>query len=104
VWINYLYLTPTATGSVTDRSGSVPVPIDARPFRIILQTIQVTATPGGHLDCTALPLPLLTMIEECFALLNIALPPRLRLWTEVTEGTDTVVEPTGMGTSLVDLY
>jgi hypothetical protein len=44
------------------------------------------------------------MIEECFALLNIALPPRLRLWTEVTEGTDTVVEPTGMGTSLVDLY
>ena len=53
----------------------------------------MTAALGGHLDCTALPLPLLTVVEECFALVDIVLPPRLRLWIEVTEGADTVVEP-----------
>lgn len=59
VWINRIFLMPTGTGSIIDKSGSVPVPLDARPFRIVLQTVQVTATLGGHIDCTAMPLPLL---------------------------------------------
>ena len=44
VWINQLYLVPAGRGSLTDISGSHPVPLDAHPFRIVVRTVHVTAS------------------------------------------------------------
>ena len=54
VWINRLYLVPTGPGSLTDGSGRYPVPLDAHPFRVVVRTIQITASLGGFIDALAL--------------------------------------------------
>ena len=93
VWINQLYLVPAGRGSLTDISGSHPVPLDARPFRIVVRTVHVTASLGGFIDETALAVSLSVLVDIVFTLLRVDRPPCLHTWTETAEGTDTVVRP-----------
>ena len=70
VWINRLYLVPTGTGSLTDGSGSYPVPLDAHLFRVVVRTVQIAASLGGFIDAQALEVPLSALVNLIFALLR----------------------------------
>ena len=103
LWINRLYLLPSSRGLITDKSGALPVPLDARPFRVVVHTVQVTANLGGFLDLTALPLPISTLADTVFRLIGMARPPGLSIWTEVAAGIDTAVQPVRLDTLLTEI-
>ena len=91
VWINQLYLTSTADRHITDASGAVPIPIDAKPFTITLRTVYTSANLGGFIDTSTFPCRLSDLINAIFSILHLAVPPQLHIWTEVSEGADTSV-------------
>ena len=71
VWINHLYLVDTEDGNMTDQAGLAPVPIDALPFRLHIQTVHVMATMGGFLDLPALRQTVGSLIDVAFLLLRL---------------------------------
>ena len=80
VWVNHLYLVPAADGGMTDQAGLAPVPIDARPFRLIIQTIHITATLGGFLDRRTMRQAADTVVEVAFSAITVRVatePPHL---------------------------
>ena len=103
VWINRLYLVPTGLGSLTDESGRRPVPLDAHPFRVVVQTVQIAASLGGFVDATALAVSLSAFIDIAFVLLRANRPPYISTWTEVADGIDTVVRQLSQDTLLRDV-
>ena len=103
LWINRLYLVPSSRGLITDKSGALPVPLDARPFRVVVHTVKVTANLGGFLDLTVLPLPISTVTDTVFRLIGMARPPGLSIWTEVAAGIDTAVQPVRLDTLLTEV-
>jgi hypothetical protein len=94
---------PSRRGVITDKSGILPVPLDARPFRVVVLTVQVTATLAGHLDLTVLPLSISTLVDTVFRLLGTVRPPRLSISAELATGTDTAVRQIPHDTSLADI-
>lgn len=64
VWVNHLYLVPTADGSLTDQAGLTTVPMDARPFRLIIQIVHINATRSGVLDLMALQQAIDTLVKD----------------------------------------
>jgi hypothetical protein len=103
VWINGLYLVPTGRGPLTDESGRLPVPLDAHPFRVVVRTVQITASLGGFIDPIALAVPLSALVDIAFVLLRVNRPPCLRTWTEAADEIDTVVRPVSQDTLLRDV-
>lgn len=103
VWINQLYSVPTADGSLTDQSGLTPVPLDARPFRIIIQTVHITATLGGFLDLMALRQEVTNLVEVAFLMLRVGQPPNLNIWAEAACGTDATAQRIQPDTLLIDV-
>ena len=79
------------------------MPLDARPFRVVVHTVQVTANLGGFLDLTALPLPISTLADTVFRLIGMVRPPGLSIWTEVAAGIDTAVQPVRLDTLLTEI-
>ena len=59
----------------TDKSGVLPVPLDAQPFRVVVRTAQITATLGGYIDPTALALPLSALVDLVFIMVGKCRPP-----------------------------
>ena len=103
VWVNHLYLVPAADGGMTDQAGLAPVPIDARPFRLSIQTIHITATLGGFLDRRTMRQAADTVVEVAFLLLRTGLPPNLRIWTTTAAGTNTTVQRLQPSTLLAEV-
>ena len=103
VWINHLYLAPTADGGMTDHAGLAPVPMDARPFRLIIQTVHITATLGGFLDLRTLRQTVDALVEVAFLLLRLGLPPNLYIWTTIATGTSPTVQRLQPSTLLADV-
>ena len=103
VWINRLYLVPTGTGSLSDGSGSYPVPLDAHPFTVVVRTVQITASLGGFIDSQALEVPLSVLVDLVFVLLRVNQPSNISNWTEAADGTDTVVRPVSRDTLLIEM-
>jgi hypothetical protein len=103
LWINRLYLLPSSRGVITDKSGILPVPLDARPFRVVVHTVQITATLAGFLDLTILPLSISTLVDTVFRLIGTVRPPRLSISAEVAAGIDTVVRLVRPDTLLADI-
>ena len=56
---------------MTDQAGLAPVPMDARPFRLIIQTIHITATLGGFLDRRTLRQAADTVVEVALSTITI---------------------------------
>ena len=102
VWINRLYLIPAGPGSLTDGSGRYPVPLDAHPFRVVVRTIQITASLGGYIDTLGLAAPI-SSLELTFVLLRVPRPWNIRTWTEAADGVDTMVRPVSQDTLLRDV-
>ena len=67
----HLYLVPAADGGMTDQAGLAPVPMDARPFRLIIQTIHITATLGGFLDRRTLRQAADTVVEVALSTITV---------------------------------
>ena len=103
LWISRLYLSPSRRGVITDQSGRLPVPLDARPFRVVVLTVQVTATLAGHLDLAVLSLSVSTLVDTVFELIGLARPPRLSISVELATGTTTAVRQVRPGTLLTDI-
>ena len=103
LWVNHLYLVPAADGGMTDQAGLAPVPIDARPFRLNIQTIHITATLGGFLDRRTMRQAADTLVEVAFLLLRSGLPPNLRIWTTIAAGTSSTVQRLQPSTLLADV-
>ena len=103
VWINRLFLIPAASNTLTDGSGSHPVPLDAYPFRVVVKTIHITANLGGYIDTEALAVPVSSLIELTFALLRVNRPWNIRTWTEISDGVDTAVVSVVQSTLLRDI-
>ena len=103
VWINHLYLVPTADGGMTDHAGLALVPMDARPFRLIIQTVHITATLGGFLDLRTLRQTADALVEVAFLLLRLGLPPNLHIWTTIATGTNSTVQRLQPSTLLADV-
>ena len=103
LWISRLYLFPSRRGVITDHSGTLPVPLDARPFRVVVLTVQVTATLAGHLDLAILSFSVSTLVDTVFELIGLARPPRLSISAEVATGTATAVQQVRPGTLLTDI-
>jgi hypothetical protein len=100
VWINRLYLVPTGPGSLTDGSGRYPVPLDAHPFRVVVRTVQITASLGGFIDTLALAVSLSSLVDLIFVLLRVSRPWNISTWTEAADGIDTFVRPVSQDTLL----
>ena len=90
VWINRLYLVPTGPGSLTDGSGRYPVPLDAHPFRVVVRTVQITASLGA----------LSSLVDLIFVLLRVTRPWNISTWTEAADGIDAFVRPVSQDTLL----
>lgn len=103
VWVNHLYLVPTAEGSLTDQAGLAPVPMDARPFRMIIQTVHITAILGGFLDLMTLRQAVDKLVEVAFLLLRLGLPPNLQIWAETATGINATAQRIQPGMLLVDI-
>jgi len=103
LWISRLYLSPSRRGVITDQSGTLPVPLDARPFRVVVLTVQVTATLAGHLDLAVLSLSVSTLVDTVFELIGLARPPRLSISVELATGTATAVRQVRPGTLLTEI-
>ena len=103
VWINRLYLVPAGPGSLTDGSGRYPVPLDAHPFRVVVRTVQITASLGGFIDTLALVAPISSLVELTFVLLRVSRPWNIRTWTEAADGIDTMVRPVSQDILLRDV-
>ena len=103
LWISRLYLSPSRRGVITDQSGRLPVPLDARPFRVVVLTVQVTATLAGHLDLAVLSLSVSTLVDTVFELIGLARSPRLSISVELATGTTTAVRQVRPGTLLTDI-
>ena len=103
VWINHLYLVDTEEGSITDRAGLAPVPIDALPFRLHIQTVHIVATMGGFMDLLVLRHTVESLIEVAFLLLRVGRPPNLSVWCAVATGTERTVREFQQSTRLVDV-
>ena len=103
LWISRLYLLPSRRGVITDKAGILPVPIDARPFRVVVLTVQVTATLAGHLDLAVLPLSISTLVDTVFELIGLVRPPRLSISAELATGTGTAVRQVRSDTLLADI-
>jgi len=103
VWVNHLYLVPAADGGMTDQAGLSPVPIDARPFRLIIQTIHITATLGGFLDRRTMRQAVDTVVEVAFMLLRSGVPPNLRIWTTTAVGTNSTMQRLQPNTLLAEV-
>ena len=97
VWINRLYLVPAGPGSLTDGSGRYPVPLDAHPFRVVVKTVQITASLGGFIDTLALAVSLSSLVDLIFVLLRVSRPWNIRTWTDA-DGIDTFVRPVSQDT------
>ena len=88
---------------ITDKAGILPVPLDARPFRVVVLTVQVTATLAGHLDLAVLPLSISTLVDTVFELIGLVRPPRLSISAELATGTGTAVRQVRSDTLLADI-
>jgi len=99
VWINRLYLVPTGPGSLTDGSGKYPVPLDAHPFRVVVRTVQITASLGGFIHTLALAVSLSALVDLIFVLLRVNRPSNISTWTDA-DGIDTFVRPVSRDTLL----
>ena len=81
----------------------LPVPVDARPFRVVVLTVQVTATLAGHLDLAVLPLPISALVDTVFELIGLERPPRLSISAELATGTCTAVRQVRSDILLADI-
>ena len=79
------------------------MPLDARPFRVVVLTVQVTATLTGHLDLTARPLSISTLVDTIFELMGLVRPPRLSISAELATGTGTAVRQVRSDTLSADI-
>ena len=103
VWINHLYLVDTHDGSISDQAGLTPVPVDAFPFRLHIQTLHIVATLGGFLDLMVLRHTVESLIEAAFLLLRVGRPPNLSVWRAVLTGTERTVQEVRQSIRLVDV-
>ena len=103
VWINHLYLVDTDEGSITDEAGLTPVPIDALPFRLQIQTVHIVATLGGFMDLMVLRHIVESLVAAAFLLLRVGRPPNLSVWYTVFTGTERTVQEVRQSIRLVDV-
>lgn len=103
VWINHLYLVCTEDNSMTDHAGITPVPIDAFPFRLHVQTVHMTATLAGFLDILTLRQTVEALIDVAFLLLCLGRPPNLTIWTTVAMSAERSVREIQSTTRLIDV-
>ena len=103
VWINHLYLVDTNDGSISDQAGLTPVPVDALPFRLHIQTVHIVATLGGFMDLVVLRHTVASLIEVAFLLLRVGRPPNLSVWCTVLTGTERTVREVRQSIRLVDV-
>ena len=103
VWINHLYLVDTNDGIISDQAGSTPVPVDAFPFRLHIQTLHIVATLGGFIDLTVLRHTVEALIEAAFLLLRVGRPPNLSVWCTVLTSTERTVREVRQSIRLVDV-
>ena len=103
VWINHLYLVDTNEGSISDQAGVIPVPMDAFPFRLHIQTLHIVATLGGFIDMLVLRHPVEALIEVAFMLLRVGRPPNLSVWCTVFTNAERTAREVRQSTRLVDV-
>ena len=103
VWINHLYLVVTDDGRMTDQAGLAPVPMDARPFHLHIQTVHITAALGGFLDLPTMRQTADALVDVAFLLLRLGRPPNLHIWTALATGTNPTVRRLQPHTLLVDV-
>ena len=103
VWINHLFLVDTNEGIITDQAGSTPVPVDAFPFRLHIQTLHIVATLGGFIDMMVLRYTVDALIEAAFLLLRVGRPPNLSVWCTVLTGTERTAQEVRQSIRLVDV-
>ena len=75
----------------------------ARPFRLIIQTIHITATLGGFLDRRTMRQAAESVVEVAFLLLRTGVPPNLHIWTTIATGTNSTVQRLRPNTLLADV-
>ena len=103
VWINHLYLVDTNEGTISDQAGVIPVPMDAFPFRLHIQTLHIVATLGGFIDMLVLRHPVEALIEVAFMLLRVGRPPNLSVWCTVFTSAERTAREVRQNTRLVDV-
>ena len=103
VWINHLYLMDTNEGTISDHAGVVPVPMDAFPFRLHIQTLHIVATLGGFIDMLVLRHPVEALIEAAFVLLRVGRLPNLTVWCTVFTNAERTAREVRQNTRLVDV-
>ena len=103
VWINHLYLVDTNEGTISDQAGVIPVPMDAFPFRLHIQTLHIVATLGGFIDMVVLRHPVEALIEVAFMLLRVGRPPNLSVLCTVFTNAERTAREVRQSTRLVDV-
>ena len=103
VWINHLYLVDTNDGSISDQAGLTPVPVDALPFRLHIQTLHIVAALGGFMDVMVLRHTVESLIEAAFLLLRVGRPPNISVWCTVLTSTERTVREVRQNIRLVDV-
>lgn len=102
-WTNHLYLVDTEDGIITDQAGLTPVPIDALPFRLHIQTVHIVATIGGFMDLLVLRHTVESLLVVAFLLLRVGRPPNLSVWCTVSTGTERRAREVRHSIRLVDV-